>query len=283
MFRFLTSALIFVSGNALSETNNTIHWLQSEMPPAHILEGEHKGTGYADLTMQLLIDSLTEYQHIKVLANYKRSEKELATFDNRCHTALLKSPDRENFIEYSNATYVITANKLFVLPNKSALIEKYLTTDKKVKLAALLDNEPFILGVSSGAKYGAAIDKALQLPSSQDNLAFRSAIDHYSGLSGMLQKYQRLDGFLGLAIENRYFQPPGETLSEDLVSYSIDGVDDYLLGYIGCSKSVFGKTLINKINKIIDAERNSKIKNYYQSWLLNKDIEAHNILIEKLN
>jgi len=57
-------------------------------------------------------------------------------------------------------------------------------------------------------------------------------------------------------IENRYFQPPGETLSEDLVSYSIDGVDDYLLGYIGCSKSVFGKTLINKINKVIDAECN---------------------------
>ena len=38
-----------------------------------------------------------------------------------------------------------------------------------------------------------------------------------------------------------------------------------------------------KINKVIDAERNSKIKNYYQSWLLNKDKEAHNTLIEKLN
>ena len=92
MARWLISSLLYVVVfNATSEENRAIHWLYSEMPPAHIIQGEHANTGYADLTLQLLIDSLPEYKHIKIPANYKRSLTELSLRENQCHPALLKT------------------------------------------------------------------------------------------------------------------------------------------------------------------------------------------------
>lgn len=282
MLRRIALLIVFTSLSTTAQPRKTIHWLYSEMPPAHILQGEHKKQGYADLTLQLLIDSLPEYEHIKVVANYKRSLMEMSAHDNRCHSALLKTSDREAYVAFSVPTYVVSPNKLFVHRSKGSIIQGYLTEDQKVDLARLLANERFVLGVSSGAKYGDAIDQTLSLPSSQDNLVFRSAFDHYSGLSGMLQKKQRLDGFLGLSVENVFFQGPDAALNKELLSFAIDGVDEHLLGYVGCSKSELGSQVIEAINNVLLLERANKIKRYYQRWLMAKDRVSHETLVNKI-
>lgn len=268
--------------NLLAESRQSVYWLYSEMPPAHISHGEHVNTGYADLAMQLLIDALPQYDHVRVLANYKRSLIEIKANDNVCHAALLRSEEREEFVAFSMPAYIVSSNKLFAQPSHKSLMTNYLSQNGKVDLARLLANETFVLGVSSGAMYGSGIDEALNLPSSQDNLIYRTAIDHYSGLSGMLEKSMRLDGFLGLAVENRFFQKPNSAINSNSVSYSIEGTDDFLVGYIGCSKSAFGMQLIDEINHVLAVERAGKIKDYYQSWLLEEDRAAHQMLVEQL-
>lgn len=264
-----------------TDERQTVYWLYSAMPPAHISEGPHKDAGYADMTLKLIFEKLPDYNHVKVQANYKRSLAEMQSHGDMCHSALLKTPDREALITFSIPTYIVSSNRLFVKKSKQELIHPYLHTNGKIDLVKLLRSEKFLLGVSSGAKYGNAIDKMLALSTSKDNLVYRSAIDHYSGLSEMLEKKSRIEGFLGLGVENRYFQKPDSNLTQTLMALPIKGVDDFLVGYIGCSNSLLGNRLIDKINDIVQQERTNKIKDYYQSWLMDKDRIAHQKMIDK--
>ncbi len=281
MIRYSLLVLLLLPNFARAESHHTVHWLYSEMPPAHIVKGEYGGEGYADLTLQLLIEALPEYEHVKLEANYKRSLNEMSIHHDRCHTALLKTPDRKKDVIFSDPVYLLAANKLFVDSKNVEKISHYLNKHRKVDLERLLAEESFILGVSSGAKYGEAIDGILQLTSSRDNLVYRSAIDHYSGLSAMLTKKQRLDGFLGLPVENVFFRNPNQKLRRELTSFYVKGSDEYLVGYIGCSNSAYGKKLIEKINKVVLVERTKKIKDFYQRWLLPKDKVVHDALLKK--
>lgn len=267
--------VLYVPFLTCAEPLKTVYWFYSEMPPAYIQQGEHNNTGYADQTMQLLMDRLTNYHHVKVPANYKRSLNEIKEHENVCHAALLKTPDREAFVIYSEPAYVLGSNQLFVRKGNDTQLAGYLSADGSVDLEGLLANERFMLGVSSGAKYGESIDEILNLSSSQDNLVFRSAIDHYSGLSAMLKKSTRLDGFLGLPIENKFHKQPNSSLANELMSYPISGSDEYLLGYVGCSNSHLGRQVINAVNDVVVAERKKKISGFYQSWLLEDDVISH--------
>jgi len=281
MTRWVTALFIVITSfYSSAEQQNSIHWLHSEMPPAHILNGEHKNTGYADLTVQLIAESLNQYTHIMVPANYKRTLLEMQERENVCHAALLKNTEREKHIIYSVPAYLISANKLFVLPAKQDIVQPYITAQGKVDLESLLTKEKFILGVSSGGKYGEIIDGILNRLAHSNKIIKRTALDHYSGLSGMLEKETWLDGFLGLPIENKFYQLAGSTPKKSAVSYSIERSDEFLVGYVGCSKSEFGKQAINEINNVILSERTKKIKNYYQSWLRHEDVMSHQKLID---
>lgn len=281
MVRWMTTILCTISLCVSAETRQSIVWLYSEMPPAYISQGKHEGKGYADLTMQLIIDALPQYEHIKVRANYKRSIIEMTTHENRCHAALLKNNQREKDVIYSEPTFIISTNELFVKRSNQLAVKQYLTDANTVDLARLLENEPFVLGVSNGAIYGDSIDSILSLPTSRDNLVFRSAIDHYSGLSDMLRKKKRLDGFLGLSIENTFFNELPALMKNEITGYKIAGDTRYLVGYIGCSRSPSGEAIIKEVDKVILSERKASIKKYYQHWLLPKDKAAHQAIIEK--
>ena len=145
----------------------------------------------------------------------------------------------------------------------------------------MLTNQKFIIGISSGARYGSFIDKVIGQHNDQDNLVFRSAADHYMGLNSMLAKGNRIDAFIGLPIENNFNNISNNQFSSQLLSYSIEGDDSFIFGYIGCAKSEFGKHVIKKINEIILKERTNKIKDYYQKWLFKEEIPLHQNLVDK--
>lgn len=282
MMRFIALSLCLFATHVCSKPKQTVFWLYSEMPPAHIVQGKHKDAGYADLTIKLISQALPQYNHIKVQANYKRSVKELGKHDNYCHAALLKSKERQDYVAYSEPVYVLGANELYVLKDNARAIERFLTADRRLDLNALLTEENFQLGISSGAYYGEGIERILNMPNSADNLVIRTAIDHYSGLSDMLHAGKRLDGFLALSIENKFFYQLYGDSNEKMVSYPVAGAEDFLIGYVGCSNSSFGQQLIEEINQVLIQERHKKIKSYYQDWLLPDEKEVHQSLIDRL-
>ena len=97
----------------------------------------------------------------------------------------------------------------------------------------------------------------------------------------MLQKTQRIDGFLGLSVENSFFQDPTSEIHRELISFPVAGGQEYLVGYVGCSKSPVGQEVIKAVNKVLVSERSRKIKEFYQRWLLPKDKATHEALIER--
>ena len=119
--------LLFTSFTLQASKPIAIHWYYSDMPPAHITHGDFKNMGYADLTTQLFINNLPKYKHVKTIANYSRSTANMKSKDNVCHASLLKSTDREKFVNYSLPVYILSSNKLFIHEKNHELIKPYLT------------------------------------------------------------------------------------------------------------------------------------------------------------
>ncbi|SFD27056.1 TIGR02285 family protein [Pseudoalteromonas denitrificans] len=254
----------------------TIQWMYSDFPPAFIVKGENTGKGYVDLTQKLLINALPEYRHIKIKANYARSNLELSQKDNICHAALLKTAEREKFTEFSIAAYIVFGNKLIINQHDNAILKPYFMKNKTIDLASLMASGDFKLGIAKGAKYGTPIDQILKSHFNKVSIFERSAEDHFSGLSKMLSlKNREINATLGFEVEIRYALTQLGANDINLKTYSIDGSAQYELGYIGCSKTKIGKTIIQKINKILIKNRANKISRFYEKWLSNSESIEH--------
>ncbi len=259
-----------------------IQWFHSDYPPAHILTGEHAHKGYADLTLELIIDALPNYRHMKTKANYARSISELSQNINTCHASLLKSPDRLNDVIFSIPAYIVLSNKLFIHKDSRSMVQTFLNKRNKIDLNALLADKKFLLGIAIGAKYGKKIDNALQPHINGSQIFMRSANGQFLGLSKMVERNKRLDGVLGHVSEEKYFNSTNDDNSSELLSYFIDGAATYELGFIGCSNSEFGQKVIEQVNSILIKHRKNKIKKYYQNWLSNDEIKFHTELINSI-
>lgn len=242
-----------------------INWVYSDFPPAFILKGEYKNQGYAQLTQTLIKKNLSGFTHAKIKANYGRSSLLISKNNNYCHAALLKTNKRQKFIEYSNPAYLLLGNKLFV-KEKSLFKVKPFIKNNSIDLNALLNTDTFTLAISKGSVYGEIIDSAIMNNKKNLSVYERTAEDYFVSLSKLLNLDNRqIDGFIGLPVEEFYVTKSNKQPQHS--SFSIQGSEKYHLGYIGCSKTNFGKHVINKVNEVLKNYKTPVINNFYKQWL----------------
>ncbi len=280
LFLFVIIELFFLQSNV--QAKETIQWLISDFPPAHIIEGRHVNNGYGDQTLKLVADSIQGYNHTITTANFSRIIFELGKRNNVCSPTLLKSTEREKSMIFSIPSIVVLSNKLYVRINKEKLLSPYVTSDGKIDLGNLLANEKFLLGVAAKSLYGKNIDQILKRFSNTNQILNRFAEDHYSGLSEMLATQSRLDGFLGYPAEERFFYTKSTLKEKRFKSYFINDSPSYLLGYFGCSRSELGKKMIEKINSVLIKHRKNEITKFYQNWLTQEEIPIHTKLVNSI-
>ena len=76
----------------------------------------------------------------------------------------------------------------------------------------------------------------------------------------------RIDYIIGYPYEGQYYSKISDM--EDVVCLPIEGMPDYLLGYVGFPKNEWGKAIIAKINPIIKSNRNTPAyHSAYEFWL----------------
>jgi uncharacterized protein (TIGR02285 family) len=254
-----------------------INWVYSDFPPAFILKGEYKNHGYAQLTQTLIKKNLPEFTHAKIKANYGRSSLLISKHSNYCHSALLKTKERLKFIEYSNPAYLLLGNKLFVKDKSLFKVKPYIKNNT-VDLNALLNTDKFTLAIAKGSIYGDNIDKAIMNNKDKLSIYERTAEDHFIGLSKLLSLDNRqIDGFIGYPAEEFYVAKTGER--PQYSSFSIQGETQYQLGYIGCSKTNFGKHVINKVNGVLKNYKTPVINNFYKQWLPKEQVINYEALL----
>jgi uncharacterized protein (TIGR02285 family) len=265
-----------------TDTNKeTIIWYKMDFPPVFIFNGAYKDQGFLDLTQDLLIKSLPQYNHIERQANMSRIQNEIKNNDNVVCIALLKNTEREQYIKFSEDYFVGFVNRIFIKRDYSSQIEDFLLDDDTVDLELLLSSDSFKLGISSGRSYGIVIDDIISRYRNSYIVYERMGSDQIYGLNELLLSENRdLDGIIAYPQEINFSLKEKNYDFNEFVSYHIAGSPQYFLGNIGISKSAFGEKLSQEINLILDQIGKKQIAGFYQSWLSADDILIHKKLVE---
>ena len=224
-----------------------ITWLEANFPPYLIHDGKYKGQGYGDTVTDILIEQLDTYRHERVQANISRHYDLFKKGENVCTVGLYKNPDREKFLYFSIPSF-------FTLPNVIVINQKkYEAFGGKniVSLSEVLNKKALVIGQAKNRSYGPTIDSIFKKYGNTTNVFTYEGKTLSLGFFEMLKR-DRLDGIIGLPEEVLY-QAENLGIRDQIMTLSIAENQQSLdawLSYVACSKTPWGKQVIEDINAV---------------------------------
>lgn len=265
MFLFLTSVLIIlcVPISVVADEKSTMHWSINDAAPFYIFSGKEKGQGLGDLVQKHIIKNLPNYDH---LTDQQPLQRVIWDFDKKrekCFSTWIYNTKSD--LVYTSIPYVyyppygiITQDQFKNIFNMSPL-----TLDK------VLQNSNIIFGRPSGRGYGSKLDETILKYQGKKNIIIRSAEDSTFGIMSLLIK-GRIHFTYDYAFVMEYFNK--NLTSENKLTFlpSQEQENRGQLGSIACTKSPWGKKMIDEINNILFRTRNSdSFKAIIKKWLIN--------------
>lgn len=231
-------------------TASDVAWLYPDFPPYTITSGQNAGQGSADVVMKLLINEIPGYRYETMVASPLRVMHEMRNGRQVCTPDLLKTPEREKFVVFSSLPS-LPPGLLTLTIRKGELPQ--IDSSTSISLAQVLKHRQFTVGAASGRSFGVEIDRLLQQHPS--NLTYRAGNDINRGLLEMLVRH-RIDGVLGYAREAGYLRHQ-MGLQDKLITLPIREKSRQMMGYVGCSKTAWGRGYIQKVDAVLRKIRTS--------------------------
>lgn len=256
---------------------NEITWMEAEFPPGYIHDGPFAGQGYEDVITAILQNNLPEYTHHRIICNLARMTHEFQQGKQVCNVALYKTPEREKFMEFSIPS-------TFSFPNRLIVLKKNLQNFGNSSQVSLEDimKKKLKIGISRDRSYSVTIDAILNKYKPAEHIVVHSGKDVFETLLKMLIM-NRIDCMLGLPEEVIYV---AEQLGvkDQIATLGITETEEKYetwLGYVACSKTDWGKQLIQKINRILLEHRKTpQYRGAYERWLDSNSIETYRSLYD---
>ena len=249
LFIVVSSVIRPVIADDINE--NVIRWGILDFAPVNILDGKHKRMGQSDQIIQLIERHLPQYQYEWIPLNTRRLEGYIKAGDHYCHTAAIKKPEREKYAYFSRPIVMASSHRLLVLEDKAA----ELGIKEGVDFSQLITNKKLSGGFAAGRSYGPDLDRQIELHEDGKHLFFAKGMNLTETLLNMLM-HGRIDYMVDYPWIIRYFAKTRAYHSE-VRSFTINGHPDYNYGYIYCPKNVWGKKVIDDINRVLDQIRDS--------------------------
>lgn len=225
-------------------------WARTDFPPFFIVAGEYDNQGISDNLIKAFTARISGYRHHTAVMTLSRMLDNAKKGVPTCHVALLKTPEREQFIEYSEPVMISYANGIIT----SAEGLKRLGLDQNlvqyVDLDSLVGRE-ISISVHQGRSYSAVIDAAIA--SQRDNPAsiFQIKAGHQEQERLIKQVLaNRLDGFIARP-EEVYFRKFSSKVAPPLYLVGIEGQPLVSKGYVGCTKGDWNNSLLDQLNYLI--------------------------------
>ncbi len=99
--------LFGVFASMQSATADTMDWFIRDWPPVNILQGQQQGQGAYDVMLSRLIAALPQYQHQLHISNLTMRQQMMQQQKPHCLFGLLKTPQRQTFLQFSEPVAVI--------------------------------------------------------------------------------------------------------------------------------------------------------------------------------
>lgn len=257
-----------------------ITWYRAEFPPASIIHGTFKDKGHDNYLEEILKQKLKGYKHTVHHANYGRILKQLAT-TNCCCVTLLKTPEREKYIEYSRPTMVYLATGVIVLKSKINLISPFMDEEGYVSIEKLFKKTKLRMGISHGRRYGGMVDRIIDQNKNSPRIITHFKEDLLKSLLVKIEAEHPVDFTIGHSHELNW-QVSNSNIGDNFEFIPMRETPKYILSYIGCTKNEWGKKIIRKINKILGDGIDPEYKRRYQSNLRPENVAIHDRYISEV-
>ena len=254
MLKFLLSALLVsLSWGSMAQADQTAQqgemtWLYPDFPPYNIASGPEAGKGSADFVMKLMVRNIPGYQYHELVAPPPRVFAEMRKGANVCTPDLIKTPERETFITFSAVPALPPA--IVTLTLRKSDWTRFGRRDS-LSLEQVLEIPGVRVGSAHGRSYGTVVDGLLKKHA--DKVESRSGDKLYSGLLNMLL-HRRIDAVLGMASEASFMTRLAR-VQDKVVIVPIKEVTPRLMGYVGCSNTVWGRAYIRHVDRVLKRER----------------------------
>ncbi len=222
---------------------DTITWFTRDWPPAYIAQGPLQNQGTFDLLTQALIRQLPQFQHQLQMTSLSAREQKMQQDTPYCFFGALKTPEREQYLYYSDVAFLTHSVKLFMLA-QHPLVERLPKTGA-INLVELLQQPDFI-GISEKKRtYPAAINQLIQ------NNRLR-LVDVTEGSTNILQilGQQRADYLIEYQDRIEYLRQQS-TQTFDLIQRNIQGETALEPVYVACRKTPDAVAKIAAINQAL--------------------------------
>lgn len=250
-----------------------IEWYLIDLPPIQIATGSLRGKGYTDRIRWRLIAGLPHYRHRIKLANVQRIVADIKVKPNICNPAFLRTPEREQFMEFADPLHAQYANGAVVLKQRMESLARHITPDGTLAVDALLDSGNTHLAVQSGRSYGTVLDGLADKARQGNQLIVLTSARPVEAKLGLLEKGRADAAFLyPIELELTLRHTGQQNLYEYL---PVAGNRAYTLNYLACSKSALGKQVIEEANAIIARERDGFFASAYREWLPTANLKMH--------
>ncbi|MCE0494710.1 TIGR02285 family protein [Vibrio salinus] len=254
------------SQTSVANTGKIITWYKSEFPPLSIVNGPDAGKGYSDRIEQFLFKNLKGYDHKILVAPVKRTLRDMEKGVNACAVTLLKTPAREKFVAFTRPARLLLPNSLIIRKSDVEKIKPFIGSDGKVLLEDIIKSHSFRIGYTNGRSYTKPIDNLLNKYQTSGVFVDRLGKDSPKGLLSMLSK-KHIDAILQQPVEAQ-FNARTLNMENSIKVLPIREIKDYTVGYIGCSKTPWGKEVVRKIDALMkDAVKRNDFRSFYETFL----------------
>ena len=224
-----------------------INWYHSNSPPFVILRGLEQGKGTIDMIIAFYQKRMPEYNHRDLMSNLPRFVYNVKNREKWCHAWMLKTPEREKFLYYSDPVSLVLPNHLIIKKEKFSAIDN----KQIVSLENIFKKSKLKGRLIRSRSYGKKIDLL---------------INQYKNSSNIKLVTQKEKQILEMLLLNRIDYTITYPVTAEYWAYQLNANEKLLIipieetqavnkGYISCAKTAWGQKVIQRINQIVQKEK----------------------------
>lgn len=224
-----------------------ITWQMPDFPPVLIHQGPLKGTGYADVFLRYFIEKTPEFRHRIEASSMSRVFGLMKQGQPVCEPSLLKTPERETYVEFSDPVEFTLPHHIVVRADRIARFQSYINKAGAIDLALLLSDLTLSTVRQEKRGYPALVQQAFNAASGQKNLLLTSDDDQ-----GPFRQIANgwIDYFIAYPDEVYWFDRQLGTATS-FAYFPIAGLPEYVYGHVGCTKGAWGRQVIQRVNQVV--------------------------------
>ncbi|MCE2572571.1 TIGR02285 family protein [Motilimonas eburnea] len=251
--------------SALAMAKPAITWLEYDLAPGYIYQGENQGKGFANLANRWLQAQLPQWQHDNRLGSIARMLSMAKNAQTVC-SSLLKTPEREALLVFSQPIQVLDTHRLYFLKRNQAKLESIIKQplSQAVSLELIMQHlDQLNFAVAYGRSYGANRDRILKRyhDKMQVSTQYRLGSQFITRLL-----VGRLDFIIEYPWIIQYEQAEQDFNQQTLGSVAMTESGTQLNVHIGCAPTELGKEVIKAIDRVYQTHPDNPLQRYADSW-----------------